>query len=299
METTTAAGTRGGGGTPYVQGLRAAGGAWRSVAAVAAAVAAFVLTVFVAMPPLGRLLDGLAGTGPFDPADPSVTPGLWLAGNLLLAALIPVSGLVQWAVFGVRPGRLSSVAGGFRWGWFARLALVVVPVWLVFLTGWYALNPAGTPVFTAGTLALVALALVTVPLQSAGEEYLFRGLVQRSVGARWAGTTAAFAVSTAFSAVLFAAVHGSADPWALGYYLASGVGMSLMTRFSGGLEAAVLVHGVHNTLLLVPVLLAGALGSLAVTTGPVMAVPAALMLVFPFAVRALARRYGTAVAEAG
>jgi membrane protease YdiL (CAAX protease family) len=281
---------------PYAQGLRARPAAriagWRSVLAIVAGLAALAVVLFVLVAPLGRLVDRLVGAEPFDPAAPAVTVGYWLVGNLLLAALVPVSGLLQWAVHGVRPRWLSSVEGRFRWRWFGRAAAYLVPFWVVYMVLLWQALPTGPVVVSAETVLLVLLAVVTVPLQSAGEEYLFRGLITRAVGAGFARTALAVLVSTAVSAVMFTAIHGSLDPFALVYYLAASVGFSAAAHVSGGLEAGVLVHGVGNTLLFVPTVLMGGLGSIAVPTGPVLIVPTLVMLAFPLAVRWLAARYG-------
>ncbi|MDR7381912.1 CPBP family intramembrane glutamic endopeptidase [Promicromonospora iranensis] len=280
---------------PYVQGLRTRPGAhlswWRSALAVLAGLTVLALSIFVLAGPSGGLVDRLLGLEPFDPARPEVTVGFWLVGNLLLGALVPVSGLVQRVCNGVRLRWLSSVEGRFRWTWFGRLVVHVAPVWAVLLCLVWTALPSGPLVLSPETFALVAVAVLTVPLQSAGEEYLFRGLVSRAVGSLFARTGLAVVASTVFSAALFTVVHGSFDPFALLYYFAAAVGFSAATHVSGGLEAAVLVHGLSNTLLLTLTILTGGLGGLAAVTGPVLLVPTFAMLVLPVYVRWLARRY--------
>ena len=276
---------------PYVQALRRASTWWRGIAATIAGLMAFAAILFVLILPVGGLLDLLFGNEPVDPAAPTVTAGYWLAGNLLLAALIPVSGLIQKLFYGVRPSFLSSVEGRFRWGWFKNVALVWVPISVVYMALLHLALPVGSFVFTNQTVLLMVIAVVTVPLQSAGEEYLFRGLVARAVGSSVAGGTVAVVLSTAVSAVLFMIVHGPPDLFAVGYYLAAGIGLSLAAHFSGGLEVGVLVHAINNTLLFIPIVLADKLTTLSVTTGPVLVVPTLIMLAFPFVVRWLARRH--------
>lgn len=273
---------------PYVQALRRVSTWWRGIAAAITGLAALAAVLFVLVLPVGGLVDRLLGNEPVDPAAPTVTAGYWMAGNLLLAALIPVSGLIQKLFYGVRPSFLSSVEGRFRWGWFGNVALVWVPISVAYMALLHLALPAGGFVFTNQTVFLVAIAIVTVPLQSAGEEYLFRGLFARAAGSSIAGGTVAVVSSAAVSAVLFTLVHGPPDLFAVAYYLAAGIGLSLATHFSGGLEASVLVHATNNALLLVPIVLADKLATLSVTTGPILLVPALIMLAFPFVVRRLA-----------
>lgn len=48
----------------------------------------------------------------------------------------------------------------------------------------------------------------------------------------------------------------SRDIWTNAYYVISGVCASLMTRWTGGLEASVLVHAFNNVILLLPIMIA-------------------------------------------
>jgi hypothetical protein len=152
---------------------------------------------------------------------------------------------------------LFSVTGRFRWRWTGRLALVIVPVWAVYIGASFLLDPLQPVVIDGTTLLLLAVVVLTTPLQSAGEEFGFRGLVQRSAGSWFRSPRTAFVVSTVVSAGIFTAAHVAADPWLIAYYFVFGVSASLAARATGGLEAPVLVHVVNNVLLLVPVVLMG------------------------------------------
>lgn len=261
----------------YVQSLRSRPQVWRTLLAVTTGLGALLAVLFVAAVPAGIALDRLLGVEPFDPEDPTITVGFWLAGNLLLAALIPVCGLAQWAIYRERPGWLSSVAGRFRWRVMARAAAVVVPIWIVYTVVLHLIMPFGSLQLTAATITLALVAIVVVPLQSAGEEYLFRGLLFRAVGARFRRPGVSLAVATLVTALAFGAIHGSLDAWALSYYVVAGVCLALMTQRTGGLEAAVLVHAVSNTVLMVSVILADRLDDVSVVTGPVLVVPMIVM----------------------
>ncbi|MER6952051.1 type II CAAX endopeptidase family protein [Nonomuraea sp. NPDC000554] len=262
----------------YVHGLRDRPQLWRTILAVLAGLGVLLTVLFVAAIPVGIAADRLLGVTPFDPEHPSFTIGFWIAGNLLLAALIPVSGMLQWAIYGERPRRLSSTEGGFRWRVLGRAAVFIVPMCVAHLVVLQFLMPVGAIELTMTTISLSVVALITVPLQSAGEEYLFRGLIFRAIGARFRRPAIAMIVAAAITALQFAAIHGSADGWTLAYYTLAGACFAVMVQATGGLEVAVLVHAVNNTLLLIPTILAGQLGALSVTTGPILLLPMLLML---------------------
>jgi catechol 2,3-dioxygenase-like lactoylglutathione lyase family enzyme len=101
--------------------------------------------------------------------------------------------------------------------------------------------------------------VLTTPLQAAGEEFGFRGLVQRSAGSWFRNPTTAFVVSTLISGAAFGAAHFAADPWLIAYYFLFGVSASIAARLTGGLEAPILVHVVNNVLIFVPAALLGQL----------------------------------------
>ena len=144
----------------YDHALFGAGRPWRGVVAILVFVAGYLL--------LSLLLSGIAigidlatGDQLLDDVTAgrvALTPVVILANNLSLAALIPVALLLQRLVFGVPMRSLFSVVGRFRWRWLVRLALVIVPVWVVYIGGTFLLDPLqpvvidGTTLFTgAGT----------------------------------------------------------------------------------------------------------------------------------------------------
>ena len=175
-----------------------------------------------------------------------LTPALLLSVNLTNAACIPLSMLLQRAFFSQRGRWLSSVVGRFRWGLLARGALVVLPVWALYL-GFLLLTAPETVTVPSGTyLALLVIVLLTTPLQSAGEEYGARGLITRGAGSWFASPRAALAVGTLLSGAVFTLAHGAGDPWLIAFYFAFAVVLSLVTWRTGGLELAVLLHASNN-----------------------------------------------------
>ncbi|MFT3968802.1 MAG: CPBP family glutamic-type intramembrane protease [Micropruina sp.] len=175
----------------------------------------------------------------------TMTPALFLANNLGLAACIPIAMLTQWACFGQRPRWLSSVVGRFRWRWFGECALWALPLLLIPVVLDVVLNGLDGLRVSPDTAFMVAAVLLTTPLQSAGEEYLLRGLGQRAVAA-WLPRIAGLVVSTAVTAVVFMLLHNAGDPWLNAFYLFFAVVGSVLAWRTGGLEAAVAVHAVNN-----------------------------------------------------
>ena len=264
-------------------GLR--GAKWRGILALLSFVVGFVV-VSITVGSIGLLIDVSNGTISSEQllsgAIP-ITPLVLLFTNVALALSIPLAMLLQWAFFGVRPRFLSSVEGRFRWRWAGRLALIVLPVWVVYVVVLFLLEPGGEFRLDATAIALIVVVLLTTPLQAAGEEYGMRGLVQRSVGAWFAGPRAAFIVGTLISGVAFCSAHLAGDPWLIAYYFLFGVGMSAAAWVTGGVEAPIVIHAINNVLIFLPAALLGSLEQgidrSAGTGGPIVLVPMTMVLV--------------------
>ena len=97
-------------------------------------------------------------------------------------------------------------------------------------------------------LWILLATLLLTPLQAAGEEYGFRGLIFRVAGGWTRGARAGLAVGVLVSSVAFAVVHLSTDIWLNLWYLIFGIGLTLITWRSGGIEIAVVLHAGYNTL---------------------------------------------------
>lgn len=175
-------------------------------------------------------------------------PIVFALSMLSLAILIPISLLVIRLAHGVPAGYLHSVAGRFRWGWAGRLTLVLLPFYIAYV-GLFALLSGMTWNPNASWAILLPIVLILVPLQSAGEEYAFRGVLMQTVGSWIPHRWISLVIPGAMSVVTFALVHGSLDPWILvdlGLFAALAV---YVTWRTGGLEAAVVLHALNNVLL--------------------------------------------------
>ncbi|WP_433555910.1 lysostaphin resistance A-like protein [Pseudonocardia xinjiangensis] len=190
---------------------------------------------------LGRV-NPIAGGTDFTP--------IYHGANLVsIALMIPWSMAIQRWLYGVRGSSLHSVLSAFRPAVFGRAVLTLVPIWVLYMTGFFLLSP-----YTEGSwqfsdlIAVFVVTLLLSPLQSAGEEYGYRGLAFR-VAASWGrGARTALVLGLAVSSVLFAAIHMSSDPWLNLYYLTLGVTFGLITWRTGGLETSTVIHAANNTL---------------------------------------------------
>jgi len=190
-----------------------------------------------------------------------VDPLTLLVTNLSLIVAIPVVWLAWVTAHGMRRGWSSSVLARLRWrlvGPYALIALgtlgagIGISLVLSFLLGEE--DPSG-PVAAFGWLLVVVV--LTTPLQSAAEEYLFRGYLSQCIAAWVRRPRAGAVVAAVVTAALFSLAHMPGDLPTFLDRFAFGLGASAVVWLTGGLEAAIVLHAVNNVLVFV---LAGALG---------------------------------------
>jgi uncharacterized protein len=280
----------------YVQALRDQTTLWRALVAVVAGLGAFGL-LFLVLLPLGDFIDGVIGKESLSSNLPSFTIGLWLAGNLGLAALIAVSIGLERLLYGRRAPRLHSITGRFRWRLLGPLALVLMPVWVIFAVFLF-LFLQRPLVVTDNTVPLLLLVLATVPLQAAGEEYLYRGLISRAVGSQFTKPRIAIVAAMGISGLLFVLSHGNADPWSNAFYVSAAVGLSLSAHVSQGLEAPALIHALINVSFFIPLVLTNSLDRFGAPQAPsVVLLAMGLVLTMPVLVGLVLRRVAGATAR--
>lgn len=188
-------------------------------------------------------------------------PAVLLITNLTLIVAIPAVWLVWVAVHGMGRGWSESVLARLRLRLFRPFtgrALVTIGAAVV-ISGLIGLigDPGSVhgPGSDFGWLVLVVL--LTTPLQSAAEEYFFRGYFSQAI-AGWIRSPRAGAITAALiTATLFSLAHGPADIWAFLDRFAFGLAASCLVWLTGGLEASIVLHAVNNVLVF---LLAGLLG---------------------------------------
>src|SRR5690606_33024902 len=184
---------------------------------------------------------------------------------IVLATMTPivffVARVVQWR----RVGGLFSVEGRMRWGWLGTCFLVALPVLAAYLGVLYVLQLAGgsgeafVGPFVGAERFLPALAviLLLVPFQASAEEFALRGFLMQLVGSygrgaaeRRGGSPGSRLLRTPplgilVSGTVFTLLHDY-HGWALADVAVFGVAMAWLTWYTGGLEAAIALHVVHN-----------------------------------------------------
>ncbi|MBO3129187.1 CPBP family intramembrane glutamic endopeptidase [Dermatophilus congolensis] len=177
--------------------------------------------------------------------------------DLILAALIPCTLVAVW--FGNRgcPKLVHSVVGRFRWKWALRCGIALLPLWVVYIAvDQFFTAPEGSRP-ESNLLMLIFLAIFVTPLQAAGEEYFFRGWIMQNVGAWFEDPRKALIISGVVSTVVFAWIHGSTDFWVLVDLGTTAVACVYLTWRTGGLEAAVALHTVNNSVVGIITAIAG------------------------------------------
>jgi membrane protease YdiL (CAAX protease family) len=197
----------------------------------------------LAIPELERSLNAVfTDSLAFDLGDPVTLAVVLLSLIPLLPAL-----LLATRIVGAQPvGLLSSVAGRLRWRWMLRCASIAAAVYLIGYVVMFAVSALGgeslTPDVGRPELpVLLVLIVLLVPLQSAAEEYVFRGYLMQTLGG-WLRHPA-FAILLPIP--LFVIGHdyeliGMID---VGLFAAAA---GWLTWRTGGLEAAIALHVVNN-----------------------------------------------------
>lgn len=184
-----------------------------------------------------------------DALSPDLPMGL-LANNLAIAMILPSVLLAVLVVHRERPGWLSSVVGRMRWGLLARFFGIALVVVLVFFAATFALPSVGVgdldPPPASRLAALLAVIALTTPVQSAAEEFGFRGYLTQAIGSLLARPGVGTVVAALATSTLFALGHGTQDPWLFSDRLAFGLVMCWLAWRTGGLEAPIALHAANN-----------------------------------------------------
>ena len=172
---------------------------------------------------------------------------LFVANSIALGLMVPLAFLLQ-RIVGQRPGALSAVTGRLRWGWLwiclgvSLAALVLYMALAIVVDGWASFELSSQPDW----LWLLIAIIVITPFQSAGEEYLIRGVLNRAVASWIPNPRAGVIVAAIVSSIVFALMHAAADPWLNLTYFSMGLLFSYLVWRTGGLEAAIAMHTANN-----------------------------------------------------
>ena len=192
-----------------------------------------------------------------------------LITNISLIIAIPIVWLCWLVPHGLRIGWSSSVLGRLRWRLFLPWTSRALATLGVAVAAGLLIAVAATGVDITGPESsfpwLLLVVLTTTPLQSAAEEYVFRGYLSQMI-AGWIGRPRAGAVVAAVvTAALFSAAHAPPDVPTFLYRFAIGLALSAAVWLTGGLEASIALHAVNNVVIF---LLVGVLGDGAAAAEP-------------------------------
>ena len=182
----------------------------------------------------------------------NVTPLGLAYVNLVLASAIPTTILINYAVHGLAPGWLMSVARRIRWRFLiACVGLSVVALVATVIVSTLVPQSAGTELsgeanaFTSTTRDFLLVVLILTPLQAAGEEFVFRGYLMQAFG----GVFGSRVVAVLLSSLLFALAHGLGQDLPIFVdRFAFGLVAGALVILTGGLEAAIAMHVLNNFL---------------------------------------------------
>ncbi|PSK97358.1 CAAX prenyl protease-like protein [Murinocardiopsis flavida] len=254
-------------GTPYHRIARTVRYRWwvPPVALVILVALVFLLQVLVVN--IAGLVALLAGSPPEGTAIFGWVVPDFAVTLILTAMMIPAALLTARFVQRRRMGSLVSVEGRLRGRWLLiclGLALCGVAASLVYH---FVLNEAVTPgqpflgpFEGAGTFAIAVVVIALfMPFQAAGEEIALRGFLMQAVGSYGAGPDEAGGgraldrflrgpvLAILVSGGVFALLHnydmlGKAD------VAVFGLAIAWLTWYTGGIEAAIALHVLHNAL---------------------------------------------------
>ncbi|TDL33162.1 CPBP family intramembrane metalloprotease [Jeotgalibacillus sp. S-D1] len=191
--------------------------------------------------------------GSADPMSPTLTPLKFLAANVSIAATGVLSILLLVWIAKVPWRSLISSPRTFdtrRLVQYLIVAAVLVGVGIVVIAlvapeapGWSTFG------FTGTTIAMLVITFLTTPLQSAGEELMYRSAVMPAAASWVRSVRPALFLGIGVSSLHFAVMHGAFDPWLFGYLFVIGVSTGLMTIISRGIEASIAFHVANNVMM--------------------------------------------------
>ncbi|MUL39835.1 CPBP family intramembrane metalloprotease [Streptomonospora sp. PA3] len=237
---------------------------WRPPLAVVVAVLVIVLVqlILATAAVVVAVVSGIQGTGDQIFRMPLANVVMQL---VVIATMAPIVIATAWLIQRRPAGTLFSVTGRLRLRWLVCCAALAVPALVLSFGVLFGLQRLTSPEarfigeFGGGSdfaLAVVLIA-VLVPFQASAEEIALRGFVMQSVGSLGAGAgeprggspVSRFlrtpVLGILISGTVFTALH-SYFGWGLVDVAVFGIAMAWLTWFTGGLEAAIGLHVLHN-----------------------------------------------------
>lgn len=242
---------------------------WRPLAAVGIFTGFFLVTqiVVAVVWAIGAIVSG-AGLGDLVSAPDAMAQITDVSNPFSLvlvfgsiAILLPLVPLAMLCA-GLRPvGLRHSVAFRLRWRWMLwcaipSLVITLLSTGLSFLPLLWGESLDPVPFDPAAFALIAVLVVLLVPLQSAAEEYVFRGFIMQTFGAwvrnPWFGIL--------LSTVIFTVGHSQYELWGSLSVGVMGLGFAIVVWRTGGLEAGIAFHVVNNVVAVL-LLSSGVLGT--------------------------------------
>ena len=162
-----------------------------------------------------------------------------LFSDLIIIVFIPSLYLASKVVKDRPFSSYSSSRGGWNYKLYFKALVIPVILYLIFMGADAAIaGPKGTSHFS---IAFLAVILISVPLQSIAEEYVFRGFLMQSLGSWFRIPVLAIVIQ----AVIFALCHGY-NSIGLFETLVSGLGLGFFAWKTNGIEVSSAIHSANN-----------------------------------------------------
>ncbi|WP_405267091.1 CPBP family intramembrane glutamic endopeptidase [Methanobrevibacter sp.] len=159
--------------------------------------------------------------------------------DLLIIIFIPALYLASKVVKDRPFSSYSSSRGGWNFKLYFKALVIPVILYIIYMGAYTAITgPEGTYNFS---IAFLAVILISVPLQSIAEEYIFRGLIMQTLGS-WFRIPVLVIV---LQAIIFALGHGYNS---IGVFetLISGLGFGFFAWKTNGIEVSSALHTANN-----------------------------------------------------
>ncbi|HIY65027.1 MAG TPA: CPBP family intramembrane metalloprotease, partial [Candidatus Agrococcus pullicola] len=237
-------------------------GRWFAVGAIAAGffmLGQMPMTVWMFGWMFSNAGDFMSG-GPLDPmeamGDLMGSPWFLLLTNFSWAIMIPGS-ILAMAVYGPKAWRfVLSVTGKWRWDVTLKSLGLIAPFFALYI-GTMLFMEMGSDWQWNPNWMLVIIVLLTTPLQSAGEEFFFRGVLTQQIAGWIPRPVIGSLVAGGVTGIIFGAMHLHGFTLPTLQLMFVGFVCSLLTWRTGGLEAASVLHACNNVFIMLPLAFMG------------------------------------------
>ena len=167
------------------------------------------------------------------------TPLTIFFSDLLIIITVPSLYLASKLVNDRPFSSYSSSRGGWNFKLYFRALIIPVILYIIYMSAVTIIEgPDGTSHLS---IAFIAVILISVPLQSITEEYLFRGFIMQTVGSWFKIPVLAIVIQ----AIIFSLSHGY-NSIGLFETLVVGIGCGFFAWKTGGIEVSSAIHTANN-----------------------------------------------------